>query len=255
MWLQRTNDRHRSLGEGRGRGDGHTTSIYTCLPNATVMRENTCVRAEVTWWMTGVDGQVDKVTGWNERWGFGYRWSVPLVLPQRRGERRRGQLALKKGRQMKAIAAPTTHCTPVCVHVGICVVKCPSVCFEVHLLGLLQGRRLIAHLSFCQLRALQHMVRLRRSHTGGWVGDTRRRMHRFDISHEPSRESLSRFITVCVLQWVTVCVTACRCVFNFYMQRDWFLNPLQCHDRLKCLTLFHAFSGDDNSIDSIMSLR
>lgn len=63
--------------------------------------------------MTGGDGQVDKVTGWNERWGFGYRWSVPLVLPQRRGERRRDQLALKKDRQMKAIAAPTTHCTPV----------------------------------------------------------------------------------------------------------------------------------------------
>lgn len=168
MWLQRANDRHRSLGEGRGRGNGHTTSIYTCLPNATVMRENTCVHAEVTWWMTGGDGQVDKVAGWNERWGFGYRWSVPLVLPQRRGERRRGQLALKKDRQMKAIAAPTTHCTPVwvwvCVWENVCE-KCPSVWFGEYLLGLLQEGRLIAHLSFCQLRALQHMVRVRRSHT------------------------------------------------------------------------------------------
>ncbi len=42
-------------------------------------------------------------------------------------------------------------------------------------------------------------------------------------------------VCVCVLQWV--CVTACGCVFNFYMQRDRFLNPLQCHDRLKCLSL------------------
>lgn len=67
------------------------------------------------WWWTGRQGD-----GWNERCGFGYRWSVPLVLPQRRGERRRGQLALKKGRQMKAIAAPTTQCTPVfvCVCMG-----------------------------------------------------------------------------------------------------------------------------------------
>ncbi len=77
MWLQRTNDRHRSLGEGRGRGDD-TLPAYTraCPMPRWWERTRAFVPKSHGEWQVLMD-RVDKVTGWNERLGFGYRWSVP----------------------------------------------------------------------------------------------------------------------------------------------------------------------------------
>lgn len=171
-----------------------------------------------------------------DRVAFGYRWSVPLALPQRRGERRRGQLALKKGRQIKAIAAPTTPpytCQSVCVRLFVQGLTIRKFLLDQRIIITVEPWYLWEPVCRCAWSVFVGFLAGETPHstsvfqpaegatahgpcgeepyagpqpeTGGWVSDTRRHMHWFHISHV-SRFSQQILHSVCVFMYVWLCV-------------------------------------------------
>lgn len=240
MWLKCTNGRHGSIREGRRPDDRHTSSINMCLPNATVMRENTCAHAEVAWRMNvGDNGEVEEMTEWNERWQGGFR--LPLVrtigLTTEEGGEEEGSAGFKERQTDQSYSSanhPTVHLPKyVCVRLFVQGLTIRKFQLDQRIIITVEPWYLRELVCRCAWSVFVGFLAGETPHstsvfqpaegatahgpcgeepyagpqpeTGGWVSDTRRHMHWFHISHE-SRFSQQVLHSVCVFMYVWLCV-------------------------------------------------